>query len=252
MQNQNLSAIAELLSKRGQRQQPQSAIAASLMQRLGGRPQAAAPPPQMPRHQIQQYDPASQQMLQGDPEATQQPPMDMRELIPQEESRFDDAGAYKTADMSGIEPSGTGERNNLNAQARSFQGLMKGLDEYEKLFAKGGSTAWPGARRDELSTAHRDLQMQMKELYNLGVLNGPDLGLMNQILLDPTAIGGNVMDALGVSDMEKRIPENINNVRRMMTNRATPGLQQLGIDPQSLMPKKEESDEEFLKSLGLE
>lgn len=59
---------------------------------------------------------------------------------------------------------------------------------------------WPGKRKDELATAHRDLQMQMKELYNLGVLNGPDLMLMDQILLDPTSIMGNVKDALGVAD----------------------------------------------------
>lgn len=157
------------------------------------------------------------------------------------QSQLDDSQAYRTADMSGIQPSGVGEQSQLNAAARSYQGLMKSLGEYEAIFNDGGSTAWPGARRDRLSTAHRDLQMQMKELYNLGVLNGPDLDLMNQILLDPTSVSGNVMDALGVADMEKRIPANIADVRRMMQNRAEPALQQLGIDPQSLMPAQDAS-----------
>ena len=168
------------------------------------------------------------------------------------QNSFQPGAEYQTADMSGIEPSGTGERNQLNSAARSYQGLMKSLQDYEAMFANGGSTAWPGQRKDELATAHRDLQMQMKELYNLGVLNGPDLMLMDQILLDPTSVMGNVKDALGIADMEKRIPANIQEVRRMMTNRTTPALQQLGIDPKSLMPADEMSDEDYLKSLGLE
>lgn len=171
--------------------------------------------------------------------------------IPQ--SGFDDARQVQTADMSGIKPSGVGEENQLNALARSYQGMMKSLDDYEKMFSEGGSTMWPGARKDALDTAHRDLQMQMKELYNLGVLNGPDLDLMNQILLSPTSVGGNIMDAVGIADMEKRILDNIANVRRMMRNRTEPALQQLGMSPDQLEPKKKDlsemSDDELLKLL---
>ena len=123
---------------------------------------------------------------------------------------------------------------------------MKSLSDYERVFndpdgnpktRDGGSTMWPGKRKDELGIAHRDLQMQMKELYNLGVLNGPDLDLMNQILIDPTSASGNIMDALGIADMEERVPANIAQVRQLMKNRTTPALQQLGIDAETLMPK---------------
>ena len=193
------------------------------------------------------------------------PNFDGRELLMpdraslQPQNSFQPGAEYRTADMSGIKPNGTGETNTLNAAARSFQGLMKSLHDYENFFnadnnqdgQPDGSTAWPGARKDELSVRHRDLQMQMKELYNLGVLNGPDLDLMNQILLDPTSITGNVMDLMGgEKDMEKRIPANIQQVRQLMINRSTPALQQLGIDPQSLMPS-EEDDAAFLRRLGL-
>ena len=179
------------------------------------------------------------------------------------DTRFDDGKSYQTADMSAIEPSGVGERNDLHAAARSYQGFMKSLSDYERTFKDpdgnpetkdGGSTMWPGKRKDELGIAHRDLQMQMKELYNLGVLNGPDLDLMNQILIDPTSVAGNVMDALGIADMEERIPANIAQVRQLMKNRTEPALQQLGIDPETLMPKQKAvgdlSDEELLKMLG--
>ena len=171
-----------------------------------------------------------------------------------DDSSFIPGAEYRTADMSEIPPSGVGETSQLNATARSFQGFMKSLQDYEEIFADGGATMMPGARRDQLATAHRDLQMQMKELYNLGVLNGPDLDLMNSILLNPTSVGGNIMDALGIADMEERIPANISEVRRMMTNRSMPALQQLGIDPNSLMPEKKAvgdmSDEDLLRALS--
>lgn len=190
-------------------------------------------------------------------------PVDTRELLSgilavpeQPQSRFQDDRAVRTADMSRIEPSGTGERNQLNGIARSYQTLMKGLQDYETLFNNGGATMLPGMRNDQLSTAHRNLQMQMKELYNLGVLNGPDLDLMNQILLDPTSVSGNLMGALGVADMDERINRNIQDVRRMMTDLATPSLQQLGLDPADLAPPPAEkpdlgnlSDEELLRQL---
>lgn len=169
-------------------------------------------------------------------------------------ARFDDGRNFQTADMSGIPVAGVGEQGQLNSAARSYQGFMKSLADYEDMFAKTGATMMPGEKKDRLATAHRDLQMQMKELYNLGVLNGPDLELMEQILLNPTAVGGNVLDALGIADMEERIPANISEVRRMMRNRTEPALQQLGIDPASLEPGQRDiktlSDDDLLKMLA--
>ncbi len=195
------------------------------------------------------WNPELDKMWQIENEQT--PPASQPDLLDQEmefmkeemrESRFDDANSYRTADMSGMAPSGVGEQNQLHSAARSYQGFMKSLQDYESMVKDGGTTAWPGLRKDKLATAHRDLQMQMKELYNLGVLNGPDLELMEQILLNPTTIPANVADALdsvlpGNQDMEQRIPANINEVRRMMRNRTEPALQQLGISPDALMPQ---------------
>jgi hypothetical protein len=192
---------------------------------------------------IRGYDHQSRERMQLDQENPTPPAgFNPRDLIGDQsslrpQSSFAPDAEYRVADMSGFAPSGTGEKNQLHGAARSFQGFMKSLSDYETTFNNGGSTMWPGKRRDELSIGHRDLQMQLKELYNLGVLNGPDLDLMNQILLDPTSISGNVMDGLGGPDMEERIPANIAQVRELMVNRTTPALQQLGIDPKSLMPQ---------------
>ena len=93
--------------------------------------------------------------------------------------------------------------------------------------------------------------MQMKELYNLGVLNGPDLDLMDQILISPTGIKNNVMDMVGLSDLGSRIPANIAQVRQLMTDLIEPKLRAANINIEDLKPKKEMTDDEYLKSLGM-
>lgn len=63
------------------------------------------------------------------------------------------------------------------------------VDAYvAEIDATGGPTVMPGKNKLTLGAAHTNLLMEMKELYNLGVLNGPDLVLMEKVLIDPTAI----------------------------------------------------------------
>jgi hypothetical protein len=63
------------------------------------------------------------------------------------------------------------------------------LSRYEELVGKYGVEAVPGPAKDQLLTVRRGLQLQLKELFNLGVLNGPDLDLMDSMLWDPS-VGG--------------------------------------------------------------
>jgi hypothetical protein len=60
------------------------------------------------------------------------------------------------------------------------------LNRYEELVGKYGVEAVPGPAKDQLLTVRRGLQLQLKELFNLGVLNGPDLQLMDSMLWDPS------------------------------------------------------------------
>lgn len=278
------SALAALLAQRFGRQIPQSAPSPGKMNPRGGYPYGmsnagymanVAPPfegiPAMPTpsRNVQPESHSDRLLMQppyrgGVQSDTDRFDPNLMEGIGEDPFgmyRFEDAKAkgsfqpgaeYQTADMTGIKPAGVGQEAKLQASARAYQTLMKGLDEYETLFKDGGHAFMPGARNDTLATAHRDLQMQMKELYNLGVLNGPDLMLMDQILLDPTSVSGGLMDMVGLADMEERIPNNIKHVRRMMTNLVEPSLQQLGMTPADLQPKSDPSqmsDEELLKAL---
>ena len=169
------------------------------------------------------------------------------------QSRFNDGAAFRTADLAGIKAAdlGAGQKNSIQNGAFAYATLMKSLDDYEAQFAESGGTMMPGAKKDVLDTSRRNLQMQMKELYNLGVLNGPDLDLMDQILISPTGIKNNVMDMVGLSDLGSRIPANIAQVRQLMTDLIEPKLRAANINIEDLKPKKEMTDDEYLKSLGM-
>lgn len=138
----------------------------------------------------------------------------------------------------------------------SLMSFMEGLDDYESIYGKSGGAVVPGADKDKLSTQRRALQMQMKELYNLGVLNGPDLDLLNEMMVDPTAIGPNVLNFLGVSDLDERVRANVAHIRDIMKDLAAPQLREYGISVDDIASKRrpaaELSDADFLKSLGLE
>jgi hypothetical protein len=73
---------------------------------------------------------------------------------------------------------------------QAYQAIGPLLDEYEKTITDpvtGTGAVYPGqvTNQDKVSQQRRNIQLQLKELYNLGVLNGPDLALMDKMLFDP-------------------------------------------------------------------
>jgi hypothetical protein len=68
---------------------------------------------------------------------------------------------------------------------RAYKTLDKGIDDYKKLIEKTGATYFPGAETQAVRAARTNLQLLGKEVYNLGVLNGPDLSLMQSLIFDP-------------------------------------------------------------------
>lgn len=71
------------------------------------------------------------------------------------------------------------------------------LDRYEKALEATGPTFFMGAGKAKLQTAYNDLMLEMKELYNLGVLNGPDLEIMERTLTNPTTLTAQALEAMG-------------------------------------------------------
>lgn len=65
--------------------------------------------------------------------------------------------------------------------------LSKQIDNYESLVNEYGFELLASPERNNLQTAYTSLLMNMKEYFNLGVLNGPDLEIMERMISDPTS-----------------------------------------------------------------
>jgi hypothetical protein len=105
----------------------------------------------------------------------------------------------------------TAQKNDLGNAEAAIQTLNTELDAYAEMVGKTGNAYLPGQTRDAVAAKRRNIQLQMKELYNLGVLNGPDLALMDQMLYDaaPSDVGSMVSGAatslggaLGIKGMD--------------------------------------------------
>jgi len=75
----------------------------------------------------------------------------------------------------------------LNESTAKIGQVEQSVSGYRELLTKIGPTVLPGKEHTELRTAYTDLLLEMKELYNLGVLNGPDLEIMQNLIIDPTS-----------------------------------------------------------------
>lgn len=74
-------------------------------------------------------------------------------------------------------------------------GYQKSLDKLVNLFNqyKGSDMLKPNVKA-EFKSALRTAQLQGKEAFGLGVLNGPDLEILEQVLIDPTAFDAFLKD----------------------------------------------------------
>ena len=136
-------------------------------------------------------------------------------------------------DLSGLNLTSSNETQAQKVVLAS-KGLMKGFEEYQRLFQEGGAAVLPGTQKDALLLSRRNLQMQMKELFNLGVLNGPDLDLMDQMIVDATSPVNYALDMFGVADLNQRVAANIANLKRQLEDLATPNILALGLNPRDI------------------
>jgi hypothetical protein len=70
----------------------------------------------------------------------------------------------------------------------AVKGINSALDDYEKMVKNDVGTwtgTFGGAGKDALGQSRTNISMMLKEAYALGVLNGPDYMLMQQMLFDP-------------------------------------------------------------------
>lgn len=121
--------------------------------------------------------------------------------------------ARARAEAAAQVPTGT-ERARVEQQRRAFANVKSALDRFEQ-GVEQGIRLMPGQQKSALETEYEGLQLQLKELFNLGVLNGPDLELMRRIINNPSGLYLNAQRALGVKP-EEVLRAQIQRVRLMI------------------------------------
>ena len=84
-------------------------------------------------------------------------------------------------------PADPAASNEGREAASNIARVDQSLANYRDAVTRIGTQVLPTSEKIVLSGAHTDLLMEMKELYNLGVLNGPDYTLMLGVIKDPTS-----------------------------------------------------------------
>ena len=108
--------------------------------------------------------------------------------------------AWKDADNPAMGvipiPGGPVEKEQRKEQYR-MGATQDALDRYRSVLLEVGPTWVQGRDKARLSTAYNDMMIEMKELFNLGVLQGPDMAIMERTLTDPTTINAQLLQQIG-------------------------------------------------------
>ncbi|MGO4619037.1 hypothetical protein AB4Z34_05345 [Ensifer sp. 2YAB10] len=140
------------------------------------------------------------------------------------------------------------QKNRAASVDQAYKALNSELDRYSELVEKTGIEAMPGKSKDQLNSVRQGVILQLKELFNLGVLNGPDLSLMERMIydpvIDPFKEGGimNMPDQLFTSiagNPGARAKSSVDELKRMIGN----------IRDSVAAPKKNEGGEQSIDDL---
>lgn len=83
---------------------------------------------------------------------------------------------------------------NAAKRAQALNNALQALDNYDQAFGSLKTVGPLGnitdsQRMQTAKTTARDLQMKMKDAYELGALTGPDWGIVQDVIPDPDTIG---------------------------------------------------------------
>lgn len=97
-----------------------------------------------------------------------------------------------------------------------LKGVEDSLNNYEALIDKHGTEYMPGPAKRQLEAARTDLLVELKNLYELGALQEPDMVLMRAILKDPTELGTNIGGLITLGKNKESYLAQLNVVRQKL------------------------------------
>lgn len=134
-------------------------------------------------------------------------------------------GKFFTIQKEDISKALTGtNRTKAQNQVMAMGSIRNTIKSFRSLVKSGGIGVLPGAQRDSLLQTRTALQLQMKELFNLGVLSGPDLELMENMVFDTTNPTNYALQLLTGETVKGRFASNMDNLEEQLEILAAPAL----------------------------
>jgi hypothetical protein len=143
----------------------------------------------------------------------------------EEVKRYSQVGGWKLAE--GATPT-EDDAKKFKAGASAARTLLNNLNEYQALVDKYGSEVG-GEVAQRMDSLARDIQLSAKneDLYGLGVLAGPDLALLEEIIQAPTGLGAKLDPFTG-----SRAANKARQFREMLNTRVSAKAKTYGFEPQ--------------------
>jgi len=146
--------------------------------------------------------------------------------------QFDSSGKfYPTQKVEMSEALTSTNRTKAQAMLMSYDSIKNSIGAYKDMVDTGGIGVMPGTQRDLLQSARTNLQLQMKDLFELGVLAGPDMDLLNALVFDTTDPKNYLTQALGGGTAEERFKASIQNLENQMKILVAPKIKALESKP---------------------
>ncbi len=145
--------------------------------------------------------------------------------------------------MKGIDLTNTAVKEAHTAVVKTNV-IEKLLDDLITKYDKEGVTVVPGEVQADMESTVTDIQMELKELNNLGVLAGPDMGLLLSQLPDPTSMGAALKKGVGTlfgkgDPIGSKFNTFKNNLKRKLNSKmGSYGFQRKSTQQKSTKPSK--------------
>jgi uncharacterized phage infection (PIP) family protein YhgE len=170
----------------------------------------------------------------GDPLARQMALADYRDGLARKQKADEQAaelkrntqvGGWKLAD--GATPTAD-DAKKFKSGVAAARSLLNNLNEYQALVDEYGSEMG-GEVAQKMDSLARDIQLSAKneDLYGLGVLTGPDLALLEEIIEAPTGLGANLNPFAGSKAVNKA-----QQFREMLNTRIGAKAKTYGFEPE--------------------
>jgi hypothetical protein len=167
---------------------------------------------------------------EADPLARQMAMLDAREEYAKRKEneklqRYSNMGGWKLSE--GATPTMDDAKKFKSGSAAAMT-LLNNLNEFQGLIGKHGAELMPGDAKNRLNSLARDIQLSAKneDLYSLGVLTGPDLKLLEEIIDAPTGFWENMNPWAGNLSQSKA-----QQFREMINNRINSKAKTYGFEP---------------------